>query len=106
MDEKYSIHVDEESVEIYGDLTIEETFDFLSFFERKGYKSVVPGLEDSTLRMRKIDKNENIIDQRLSDLKDEVSDYKRWLEKEQDKHEKTKQKLKDTELLLKSLETA
>ena len=103
MRERYSIEVTDEVVEVYGDLTIEETFDLLSFFERKGYKSVVLGSENSTLRMMKRDQKEEIIDQRVTDLKDEVSDYKRWLEKEQDKHEETKNKLNSVELLLKTL---
>lgn len=103
MRERYSIEVTDEIVEIYGDLTIEETFDFLSFFERKGYKSVVLGSENSTLRMMKRDQKEEIIEQRVTDLKDEVTEYKRWLEKEQTKHEETKSKLKDTERLLKGL---
>lgn len=103
MRERYSIEVTEESVEIYGELTIEETFDFLSFFERKGYKSVILGTENSTLHLLKRDQKETIVDQRIDDLKDEVTDYKRWLEKEQDSHAKTKEKLNDIELLIKTL---
>jgi myo-inositol-1-phosphate synthase len=103
MRERYSIEVTDEIVEIYGDLTIEEAFDFLSFFERKGYKSLVLGSENSTLRMMKRDQKEEIVDQRVTELKDEVSSYKRWLEKEQEKHEETKSKLKDVERLLKDL---
>lgn len=103
MRERYSIEVTEESVEIYGELTIEETFDFLSFFERKGYKSVILGTENSTLHLLKKDPKETIVDQRITDLKDEVTDYKRWLEKEQDAHAKTTEKLKDVEILMKSV---
>lgn len=103
MHERYSIEVNDEVVEIYGDLTIEEAFDFLSFFERKGYKSVVLGSENSTLRMMKRDQQEEILDQRVTDLKEEVVDYKRWLEKEQDSHQETKNKLNSVELLLKTL---
>ena len=64
MRERYSIEVDDESVEIYGELTIEETFDFLSFFERKGYNSIILGTENSTLHMLKRNKKEEIIDDR------------------------------------------
>lgn len=103
MRERYSIEVNDESVEIYGELTIEETFDFLSFFERKGYKSLILGTENSTLHMLKRDQKEEIVEERIKDLKDEVSYYKRWLEKEQESHEKSKSKLKDTEKLLKDL---
>lgn len=103
MRERYSIEVTDEVVEIYGDLTIEEAFDFLSFFERKGYKSLVLGSENSTLRLMKRDQKEEIIDQRITDLKDEVISYKRWLEREQDSHAKTNEKLKDTERLMKTM---
>ena len=103
MRERYSIEVTDESVEIYGELTIEEAFDFLSFFDRKGYKSVILGTENSTLHLLKRDPEEARVDQRITDLRDEVVDYKRWLEKEQDAHKKTTDKLKDTEALMKSV---
>jgi hypothetical protein len=103
MHERYSIEVSDEVVEIFGDLNIEEAFDFLSFFERKGYKSVVLGSENSTLRMMKRDQKEEIIDQRVTDLKDEAEDYKRSYKIEQERHEETKSKLKDVERLLKDL---
>lgn len=48
-DERYSIQVGDDFVEIHGDLTIEETFDFLNFFEKKGFVSVTGGWENSTL---------------------------------------------------------
>lgn len=103
MHERYSIEVTDEVVEIFGDLTIEEAFDFLSFFERKGYKSVVLGSENSTLRMMKRDQKEEIIDERICHLRDDIIDYKRSLEKEQAEHQETKSKLNSVELLLKTL---
>lgn len=103
MSEKYSIHVYENVVEIFGELTIEEAFDFLNFFEKKGYKSLSIGLENTTLRMTNKDQQKEIIDQRILDLKDEVNDYKKFLESEQDRHEKTKYKLKEAEVLIKNI---
>ena len=103
MRERYSIEVNDESVEIYGELTIEETFDFLSFFERKGYKSVILGTENSTLHMLKRDQKEEIVEERIKDLKDEVQDYKRSYKIEQERHEETKDKLKSIEQLIKDL---
>lgn len=103
MHERYSIEVNDESVEIYGELTIEETFDFLSFFERKGYKSVILGTENTTLHLLKRDQSEEIFDQRVTDLKDEVEDYQKWLEKEKESHQKTTKRLNYVEALLKSL---
>jgi hypothetical protein len=99
MHEKYSINVCEESVEIYGDLTIEETFDFLSFFERKGYKSVVMGCENTTLRMLNTDQKEVIYDTFVKDLKEEILCYQDLFTKERESHEKTLEKLKEVEAL-------
>lgn len=103
MRERYSIEVTDEIVEIFGDLTIEEAFDFLSFFERKGYKSVVLGSENSTLRMMKRDQAEEIVDQRISDLKEELNDYKDYYKKEQLSHEITKNRVSEVEVLMKQV---
>lgn len=50
-EERYTIEVSDNFIEIHGDLTIEETFDFLNFFEKKGFKSITTGWENSTLVM-------------------------------------------------------
>jgi hypothetical protein len=49
--ERYSIEVGEGIVEIHGKLTIEEAFDFLNFFEKKGFDEVGVGDENSCLRL-------------------------------------------------------
>ncbi len=51
--ERYSIEVSDDSIIIYGDLSIEETFDFLNFFDKKGYKSITNGDGNSALYMRR-----------------------------------------------------
>lgn len=53
MHERYSIQVGDDSVIIYGTLSIEETFDFINFFEKKGFKSITSGYENSTIYMQK-----------------------------------------------------
>ena len=58
MYESYTIEVEKNIVEIFGDLTMEEAFDFLSFFDKKGFNRVIVGDQNSTLRMRKIDSEE------------------------------------------------
>jgi hypothetical protein len=102
MAQRYSIEVDQETVEIYGDLTIEEAFDFLSFFERKGYKSVVLGSENSTLRMMKRDQGEAIVNEKIAEIKDELEMYRDHLKHEELLHIQTKEKLHDVERLMKS----
>lgn len=103
MHERYSIEVNDEIVEIYGDLTIEEAFDFLSFFERKGYKSVVIGSENSTLRMMKIDHDELNENKYVKELKEEISHGKSLLNKTEKLLEESQEKLKHTESLFKKL---
>lgn len=47
--ERYTIEVHDDFVEIHGDLTIEEAFDYMNFFEKKGFKSLISGWENSTI---------------------------------------------------------
>lgn len=103
MREKYSIEVNEDYIEIFGDLTIEETFDFLNFFEKKGFKSVVNGYENSSLRMTKIGQDEIRDNEYISSLKEDIKFYKDLLEKEKSFHAFSKKKLSDVENLLKTL---
>ena len=53
MDERYSIEVNDDAVVIYGDLSLEETFDFLNFFDKKGFKSITGGIDNSAIYMRR-----------------------------------------------------
>lgn len=103
MNERYSIEVNEDCVVIYGDLTIEETFDFLNFFDRKGYKSVVIGTDNSTLRLIKKGQEEVVEEQHITDLKDQIEECKILFKTEQEKHDLTKSRLKYTESLIKVL---
>jgi hypothetical protein len=57
--ERYSIEVGEGCVIIYGTLTIEEAFDYLNFFDKKGYNSVGPGYQNSALVIYKEDEKES-----------------------------------------------
>ena len=76
MTERYSIEVNDDSVIIYGDLTIEETFDFLNFYERKGFTCVCVGIENSTLCMFKKNfaKDEIETEQKKLDEKNEFEE--------------------------------
>lgn len=49
--EKYSIEVSDGVVTIHGTLTVEEAFDFLSFYDKKGFDEVTWGEENSCLRL-------------------------------------------------------
>jgi hypothetical protein len=49
--ERYSIEVSDGVVTIHGKLTIEEAFDFLNFYDKKGFDEVTWGDENSCLRL-------------------------------------------------------
>ena len=53
--ERYSIECGEEFVVIHGYLSIREAFDFLAFYEREGFTCLIPGEENSCMRMCKTD---------------------------------------------------
>lgn len=53
--ERYSIEVWEDYILFHGSMTIEEAFDFMNFFEKKGFNEVSIGEENSCLCLMKID---------------------------------------------------
>jgi|SRR6056300_670427 vacuolar-type H+-ATPase subunit I/STV1 len=53
MKERYNIAVSDELVEITGNLSIREAFDFLNFFEREGYGILEGGEYGTTFCIRK-----------------------------------------------------
>lgn len=76
---RYEIEVGDDFIEIYGTLTIEEAFDFLNFFEKKGFKSLINGINgnNSCLRMRK----ESIEEEKEKFLRIEREDDEKFYEK-------------------------
>lgn len=103
IEERYSIEVGEETVEIYGYLTIEEVFDFINFFDKKGYRSITPGCENSTIRLHKKDEVDRRQDRLKEQKEEEEESYKFLYKKEEEHHKKTKIKLEEVERLIKTL---
>jgi|SRR6185436_2422828 len=103
MDDRYTIEVGDDFVEIHGDLTIEEAFDYINFFEKKGFKSLRSGWENSTLLLCKNDVFEKQKEERKQEAADEERMYHDFFKSEKDEHDRTKEKLKDVERLLKQL---
>jgi len=73
MEEKYTIRVCDERVEIEGDLTIRDAFDFLSFFDQQGFNTLVRNCDGETITLSKrdLEKEERtrIIEESISDNK-------------------------------------
>lgn len=103
MHERYSIEVDDESVMIYGDLSIEEAFDFLNFFDKKGFKSLTLGYENSTIYMRRKSIEQVEEDVRIRDHKLSEKFYENCHEAEKKEHEKTRNRVKELESLVKTI---
>lgn len=98
---RYSIEVDEEIVEIYGNLTIEEAYDFINFFDKKGYKTLTPGSENSTIRLWKKDYKELLEEINKKEKEEEEETYKSLYKKEEEYHRCTKNQLEQVESLVK-----
>ncbi len=101
MDERYSIEVNDEAVVIYGDISIEEAFDFMNFFEKKGFKSL--STDDSTLYMRKksIPQIEETV--RVAEHVNSEKFHELLHDQEKKSHEKTKTRVSELESLVKTI---
>jgi hypothetical protein len=95
--ERYSIEVSNDCVQIYGYLTIEETFDFLNFYERKGYKCVSPGYENSTLMLLKKDEDDRQQERQIQEEKESELMYEKLYSDLKNDETKLKNKIKELE---------
>jgi len=105
MDERYSIEVNDDYVVIYGDLTIEEAFDFLNFFDKKGYKSLSSVYDKASICMSR-----NSIEQKQEEIRkaEHESDEKFYENLYQESKERVKKLERDIlslEQLIKDLMT-
>jgi hypothetical protein len=57
--ECYSVECRENSVLIHGYLTIDDAFDLLHYFRKRGFTCLTPGDENSALYLTKIDFTKN-----------------------------------------------
>jgi hypothetical protein len=103
LDERYSIEVGDDVVEIHGYLTIEEAFDFLNFFEKKGFINVAPGQQNSTFRMIRENEDHRRAARLKEQREEEDETYKFLLNKELERHNQTKVKLQELESLIRGL---
>lgn len=71
----YKIEADAEEVRIFGNLTITEAFDFLSYYEKEGFVSLLSCSGDECLRICKTDfnKDEEMIDGAFCTLEELLS---------------------------------
>lgn len=99
-DERYSIEVGDDYVEIHGDLTIEETFDFLNFFEKKGFRSVTGGWENSTLVMSRRGVEEKWEEIRKKEHIDSEAMYENLYTLQQEKEKSLNRRIDELESLM------
>jgi len=103
MDERYSIEVSDDCVLIYGHLSIEEAFDFLNFFDKKGFKSIDLGVDSSTLRFRRKSIEESEQEIREAEHKSSEAFYEGLYEESKKQVEKLGQKIRQLENFIKEL---
>lgn len=105
MNQRYTIEVTDECVEITGTLTIREAFDYLSFFDQQGYTTLEDWGEKTTLYLRKRDLERERKDEIIKNSVEDLEDFKNRFHDEADKNEVLKNKIKELELLIKELMT-
>jgi hypothetical protein len=88
---------------IYGDLSIEEAYDYLSFFERKGFKSLTLGHENSSLSFRR--KSIEQVEEDVREVEHKLSEkfYENCHEAEKKEHKKTRNRVAELESLVKTI---
>ena len=96
---RYSIDVNDADVTIYGSLTFEEAYDFLSFFERKGYDSLSTSAMDNNCCMYFSKKSKDI----KKEQNDDDSLYKNLYEFKSSKNIELENKIIELEDLIKKL---
>lgn len=101
--ERYSMSVNDYAVEIYGELTVREAFDFLNFFDQQGYNIITIGHENSSLRMIKSSVYESVPDTHEILLEDEKKTNSQLRKRLKDQEEIIKQLLTDEQDRLKRL---
>lgn len=103
MDERYSIEVSDDTILIYGQISIEEAFDFLNFFEKKGFKSIDIGIDSSTLRFRRKSIEQVVEEEREAEHKSSEAFYEGLYEESKKQVEKLGQKIRQLENFIKEL---
>lgn len=105
MSERYTVIVGDEMIEVEGQLTITEAFDFLSFFDRQGYNRLI-ACDGNCLTLYKMDfEKEKEIEQsdREKDLISTLNHKQRIIEQSELELNEQKDKTKQLESLIKEL---
>ena len=96
---RYTIEVRDDAVEIRGTLTIREAFDFLAFFEREGFTTLEDWGDRTTLYFRKRNLDQEITDRVNKNTLDHLHEVQHDLSLEVAKNKDLTEKLKDKDQL-------
>jgi hypothetical protein len=102
---RYTIEVRDDAVEIRGTLTIREAFDFLAFFEREGFTTIEDWGDRTTLYFRKRDLKKEWVDSIDQETRQDLAFTHKQLEEEKVKSEELRIKIRELEGLIKSIMT-
>lgn len=97
-DIRYTIEVFERTVEIFGRIPIDDLFDFIDQFKKKGFNEVIEGCEESTIRIFKNDLIKNKQDEQI-----EKNIYETFYEEEKKENESLKNRISQLESFFKLL---
>lgn len=101
-DERYTIRVSEEKVEIEGTLTIREAFDFLNFFDREGFNTIEDG-DHTCLCFRKRDIDEERRQFIIKNNLESEKTYQLLYDQETEKNKKLSKKIDELDFLIRNL---
>jgi len=93
--ERYQINIDDESLAISGELTIQEIIDLIDFYGQQGYTTISAGYENPLVLLKKYS------EERI----DEIAEWESDFEIERLKNEDLERKVQDLEKKLKLYES-
>ena len=102
-DERYTIQVSDNFVEIKGDLTIEEAFDYINFFDKKGFKSITSGWDNSTMLLSRKGVEEKWEEIEKKERIESESMYENLYKQLQEKERISKRKIEELENLMRAM---
>lgn len=103
IDERYSIQFSDDYILFHGNMTIEEGFDFINFYEKKGFNEISMGHENSCLCLMKKDKESEEKTKFQKECDESISFYKTLYEGQVERNNQLKKKIIELESLIKTL---
>lgn len=102
-EEKYTISVEEDRVEIRGTLTIQEALDYLNFYQDQGYTTIEDGYDVCALYLRRRNLDQEKRDWINKETLEELDEVKKNYDDEKKRTNELENRVKDLEYLIKKI---